>query len=172
MKIQPVGNNVLCVLSRFRLSVTPWTAARQVPLSMGFSRQEYWSGLPCLPSRDLPNSGIEPRLPHCWQIFFTIWTICHLKPKNTGVGSLFLLQGESSQPRNQTGISCIAGKFFTSWVTRDACWKQCFGPNSPVDMISQSITSLAARDWQPQLRIRRGKGVDEELTLSFRWLPD
>ena len=36
------------------------------------------------------------------------------KPKNTGVGSLFLLQGESSQPRNQTGVSCIAGKFFTS----------------------------------------------------------
>ena len=70
MKIQPVGNNVLCVLSHFRLSVTPWTVARQVPLSMGFSRQEYWSGLPCLPSRDLPSSGIKPGLPHCWQIFF------------------------------------------------------------------------------------------------------
>ena len=39
---------------------TPWTVARQAPLSMGFSRQEYWSGLPCPPSGDLPDPGIEP----------------------------------------------------------------------------------------------------------------
>ena len=37
-----------------------WTVARQAPLSMGFSRQEYWSGLPCPPPGDLPDSGIEP----------------------------------------------------------------------------------------------------------------
>ena len=42
---------------------TPRTAAHQAPLSMGFSRQENWSGLPCPPPRDLPNSGIEPRSP-------------------------------------------------------------------------------------------------------------
>ena len=42
---------------------TAWTAARQAPLSMGFSRQEYWSGLPCPPPGDLPNPGIEPRSP-------------------------------------------------------------------------------------------------------------
>ena len=41
----------------------PWTAARQAPLSMGFSRQEYWRGLPCPPPGDLPNPGIEPRSP-------------------------------------------------------------------------------------------------------------
>ena len=40
-------------------SVTPWIIARQAPLSMGFSRQEYWSGLLC-PSGDLPDPGIEP----------------------------------------------------------------------------------------------------------------
>ena len=40
--------------------VTLWTIARQAPLSMGFSRQEYWSGLPCRPPGDLPNPGIEP----------------------------------------------------------------------------------------------------------------
>ena len=39
--------------------MTPWTAARQAPLSMGFSRQEYWSGLPCPPPGDLPDSGTE-----------------------------------------------------------------------------------------------------------------
>ena len=37
-----------------------WTVDRQAPLSMGFSRQEYWSGLPCLPPGDLPDPGIEP----------------------------------------------------------------------------------------------------------------
>ena len=52
-----------CMLSCFscvRLFVTPWTVACQVLLSVGFSRQEYWSGLPCPPPGDLPNSGIEP----------------------------------------------------------------------------------------------------------------
>ena len=51
------------MLSRVRLFVTPWTAAHQTPLSMGFSRQEYWSGVPCLPSGDLHDSGIEPTSP-------------------------------------------------------------------------------------------------------------
>ena len=49
--------------SRVRLFATPWTAAYQAPLSMGFSRQEYWNGLP-FPSPDyLPDPGIEPRFP-------------------------------------------------------------------------------------------------------------
>ena len=42
---------------------TPCTVARQAPLSMGFSRQEYWSGLPCPSSGYLPNPGIEPAFP-------------------------------------------------------------------------------------------------------------
>ena len=43
--------------------VTPWTVARQAPLSMGFYRQEYWSGFLCPSPGDLPNPGIEPRPP-------------------------------------------------------------------------------------------------------------
>ena len=50
-------------LSRVRLFVTPWTVAYQAPLSMGFSRQEYWSGLPFPSPGDLPNPGIEPGSP-------------------------------------------------------------------------------------------------------------
>ena len=49
-----------CVLSCIRLFVTPRTVAHQAPLSMGFSRREYWSGLPFPPPGDLPNPGIEP----------------------------------------------------------------------------------------------------------------
>ena len=43
--------------------VAPWTVAHQVPLSMGFSRQEYWSGLSIPSPEDLPDPGIEPRSP-------------------------------------------------------------------------------------------------------------
>ena len=43
--------------------MTPWTVAHQAPLSMGFSRQEYWSGLPCPSPGDLPGPGIKPRSP-------------------------------------------------------------------------------------------------------------
>ena len=50
-------------LSRVRLFVTPWTVAYKAPPSMGFSRQEYWSGLPFPSPGDLPNPGTEPRSP-------------------------------------------------------------------------------------------------------------
>ena len=43
--------------------MTPWTVAHQAPLSIGFSRQEYWSRLPCPPPGHLPDPGIEPRSP-------------------------------------------------------------------------------------------------------------
>ena len=43
--------------------VTPWTVAHQAPLSMGFPRQEYWSGLPFPSPGDLPDPGIEPSYP-------------------------------------------------------------------------------------------------------------
>ena len=59
---------VLCgqMPSRVQFFVTPWTVAHQVPLSMGYSRQEYWSGLPCSPPGHLPDPRIKlesPRTP-------------------------------------------------------------------------------------------------------------
>ena len=50
-------------LSRVQLFATPWTVAYQAPPSMGFSRQEYWSGLPFPSPGDVPDPGIEPRSP-------------------------------------------------------------------------------------------------------------
>ena len=50
---------MLSRLGRVQLFVTPWTVAHQAPLSMGFSRQECWSGWPSPPPGDLPNPGIE-----------------------------------------------------------------------------------------------------------------
>ena len=56
---------MLCVcaqlLSGVWLFMTPWTIVHQAPLSMGFPRQEYWSGLPCPPPGNLSNPGIKPK---------------------------------------------------------------------------------------------------------------
>ena len=64
----------------------PWTIACQAPLSMGFSSQEYWSGLPCPPQGNLPNPGMEPRSPTLQEdslpskpprkpLYFIIWIL-------------------------------------------------------------------------------------------------
>ena len=64
-----------CILSHVRLFATPWTVACQAPPSMGFSRQEHWSGLPFPTPGDLPDPGIElvsPASPALAGRFFTI----------------------------------------------------------------------------------------------------
>ena len=86
-------------------SATPWTVACQAPLSLGFSRQEYWSRLPWPPPGDLANAGIQPRSP-------TLQADCLPsvplgKPKNIRMGSLSLLQGIFlTQKSNQGLLHC------------------------------------------------------------------
>ena len=58
------------VFNHIQLFATPWTVVRQAPLSMEFSRQEYWSGLPWLPSGIFPTQGSNPGLPHWRQILY------------------------------------------------------------------------------------------------------
>ena len=70
--------------------MTPWIVACQAPLSMGFSKQEYWSGLPFPPPGDLPSPEIEPR--SLTLQMDSLPSEPPGKPKNTGVGSLSLLQ--------------------------------------------------------------------------------
>ena len=82
------------------LFVTPWTVARQAPLSMGFSRQEYWSGLPFSPPRDLPDPGNKPRSPA-------------LQKKSAGLTSIVRF-GEThnfSEPR----LSSLKQKIWKIW---------------------------------------------------------
>ena len=57
------GESEKVLLIQSCLTVTPWTAAHQAPLSMGFSRQEFWSGLPFPSPGDLPDPGIKPMSP-------------------------------------------------------------------------------------------------------------
>ena len=66
---------VLSCFSHVWFFVTPWTVAHQAPLSMGFSRQECWSGLPCPPPGTLPDPGFEPTSPallHCRWILYPL----------------------------------------------------------------------------------------------------
>ena len=62
-----------CALSHSVVSDSLWPHGRSLPdFSWGFSRQEYWSGLPCPPPGDLPNPGSNPGLPHCRQILYCL----------------------------------------------------------------------------------------------------
>ena len=104
------------MLSRFscvQLCATRWTIAHQAPLSMGFSRQEHWSGLPCSPPGDLPDPGMEtasfmssalagsslPLAPpgKSYGLFSLpphgLYSPWNSPGQNAGVGSLSLLQG-------------------------------------------------------------------------------
>ena len=89
-------------LSHVQLFVTPWTIACQAPLSMGFSRQEYWSKLSCPFSGVLLNPGFEPRS-SALQVD-SLLSELPWKPKNTGLGSLSLLQGIFSTQKSNPDL--------------------------------------------------------------------
>ena len=130
--------------------VTPWTGAHQDLLSMGFARQEYWSGLPFLLLGDLPDSGMEPLSPELAGGFFSaepplksliLWsevaqsclTLCDpmdCSLPGSSIHSIFQTRvlewvaisfsRGSSQPRDRTQVSCITGRCFTLWATRES----------------------------------------------------
>ena len=113
----------ICVFSRSVIPDSLWFHGLQPTRLLcwwGFSRQEYWSGLPCPPPGDLSSPGIEPRSP-------TLQADSLLpeppgKPKNTRVGSLSLLHGIfPTQELNQGS----PGGFFTSCTTREALVYMC-----------------------------------------------
>ena len=80
---------------------------------MEFSRQEYWSGLPCPPPRDLPNPGLL----HCRWI---LYSLSHQGSPIILERVVHPLSRGSSWPRNWIRICSLAGGFFTSWATRTA----------------------------------------------------
>ena len=124
----------------------PQTVACQGPLSMGFSRQEYWSGLPFPSPGDLPNPGTKLASPALAGSFFTTephwgewkwkscsvmsdsatsWTVAHQAPVHEIFQARILewvaiaFSRGSSQPRDGTRVSCIASRRFTVWATRE-----------------------------------------------------
>ena len=130
-----------CVLRRFscvRLLGTLCTVALQAPLSMGFSRQQYQSGLPFPSPGDLPNTGGRAWISCiCWfgsQTFYqgSLYTqvshiaggffiqLNHKRSSSILQWVAYPFSSGSSWPRNWTRVSCIAGGFFTNWAIREA----------------------------------------------------
>ena len=120
-----------CLTLRYPMDCSP-----QAPLSVGFSKQEYWSGVP-LPSptwslRGTKKTSCKCVCVSCWVAFDSLW--CHglclpgspvpgiLQARILEWFSISFSKG-SSRPRDWTQVSCIAGRFFTIWTTREAWWK-------------------------------------------------
>ena len=140
------GESEIVSLSHVQLFVTPWTIAFQAPLSVGFSKQEYWSELPFLFLGDLSNPEIKPTSlssPALAGEFFTCWeaqkwkclvaqfcpTLCNPMDYSLLGSSVHRIlwarvlewvaipfSRGSSQPKDKTQVSCIAGRFFTKWT--------------------------------------------------------
>ena len=138
---------MLSHISHVWLFATLWTVACQIPLSRGFSRQEYWSGLSFPSPGDLPRPTIEPASLMSWH--WQVGSLPLVPPEEVKWNQLCptlcdpmdcSLPGSSvhgilqvrilewvvisfsrgaSQPRDWTWVSCIAGRRFTLWATRE-----------------------------------------------------
>ena len=118
------------LLSLVWLSVTPWIVACQAPLPVGILQPRVLEWVTnALLQGIVPTQRSNPDLPHCVQILY--W-LRHQGSPGTLEWVAYPFSRGSSQRRNQTGVSCIAGRFFTSWAIRKA---------------HQGITILIAEDF-------------------------
>ena len=98
---------VISHFSQVRLCETLWTVARQAPLTMEFSRQEYWSGLPCPSPGDLPNPGIKSASLTSLALTFFTTSATWLGPSSI---HLFVLQPPTIHlPNSQPALPCTEG---------------------------------------------------------------
>ena len=161
---------LLLLLSLCNSFVTPWAIAHQATLSMGFPRQEYWSGLPCLPPGDLPYPRIEPVSPALAGGFFTAeppeilyllfvnfsWLTCSTAQWNQAVMVWVALsgcpRGKALKPLATSQWGSDAWKHTGSpcWILRRAGWQ-------PDCNLAQDLT----RNHPAQLRLG-----------SWLWDPD
>ena len=110
-----VGACVLAHLSRVWLFGTPWAVAHQAPLSMGFSRQECWSGLPSPPPGDLPSQGSNPHLLHCRWV---LYPLSHL-------GSPTLVRACVKYTKESTFESWLCASQQRLGLVPVVCWCRC-----------------------------------------------
>ena len=117
---------ILSHFSHVHLFVTLWAVARQAPLSMGFSRQEYWSGLPCPSPGDLPDPGIEPMAltsPELAGGFFT--TSATWEAPILGHASHFICLTPLSYPHQPVTLPLSSG---VNLLFFPPSWFICFSP--------------------------------------------
>ena len=112
--------NSVCAwsLSRVWLFMTPWSVAHWAPLSLGILQASIleWVAMPS--SRKIFSAqGSNPGVSHCWQV---LYPLSHKGSPKLLEWVAYPFSREASQARNQTGVSCTAGGFFTSWATPEA----------------------------------------------------
>ena len=152
------------LLSRVQLLVTPWTAAYQAPPSMGFSRQEYWSGVP-LPSR---LGGLGHVLVTGWEKY--IWKVVCLRQRT---GHLTYPEGWPADYTELCGLlgSCGDQKAVTAihsgWNTRGDCgtFLNYRNPETGflVNMSAAGLCIIGKNQWQAQSHCREPQ-VSEQLS--------
>ena len=146
-------------LSRVRLFETPWTVALQAPLSMGFPRQEHWSGLPFPSSGDCPNPGIKPTSSAlcCRQILYC-WPRQRFNPGDTSSipwsGTIpwrkawqptpAFLPGEFHGQRSLAGYSPWGRRVRHNWATSLVHWLPLAPPGK---LLVKRQGNLAPRAW-------------------------
>ena len=156
---------MLSHLSHVQLFETLWTTAHEAPLSMEFSRREYWSGLPFPSPGDLPDPEIEPRSPALQadflpsepprkvkvkvkslshvQLFSIPWAVVYQAPlstgKNTGAGSFSLLQGIFLTQGSDPGIKPMSPTFQADALTSEPLGK----PSKSQNPLQKSQNPLA-----------------------------
>ena len=141
----------MCLVTRVRLFETPWTVAHQTPLSVGLSRQEYWSGLPCSPPGDLPNPGLNPGLMHCRWILYLLSPVFYWssqvvlveknQPANSGdIRDVGLTPGSGRSPGEEHGnplqYSCLENS-----MNREAWWATVYWVEKSWTWLSDSTTT-------------------------------
>ena len=161
---------MLSCFSHVQLFATAWSVALQAPLSMGLSKKEYWSGLPCAPPRDFPDPGIEPAS-HVFCIggrLFTIWATRETHQKSW---LPWWLSGKDSscqcrrhrRPRFDTWVGKISGEghgnplqysCLESPMDRGA-WR------ATVHGVTKTLTRLS--DWTTTNRTAPGEGVSGKI---------
>ena len=99
-------------------SASSWTVAHQAPLPMGILQKWLleWVAIHDLLQGIFPTQGLNPCLPHCRLI---LYRLSHQGSPRILEWVAYPFSRGTSWPRNQTGVSCIAGGFFTSWATRE-----------------------------------------------------
>ena len=149
---------LLCAksLSRVWFFVNPWTVASQAPLSLGFSRQEYWSGLPCPPPGDLPDPGIKPvslMPPALTARFFTTsatWKACEV-PKTLEMLLFSTVASRHTPPTPSTSISWAAWPLLSPSYSGHTGGMTALRSCRSSSLLRIYTGSFCLESWQPSL---------------------
>ena len=133
-----------------------WTVACQAPLSMGFSRQESWSRLPCPPPKVKVTQSCQTL---CDPMDYAVHGILQASILEWVAFPFFRW---SSQPRDQTQVSCLAGGFFTNWAIRRIFPTQ--GSNPGLLPCRQILYHLSYQGSLLNRRLRKQKGETSPLS--------